>query len=342
MEKIPQQHVDEITNFIHSLPPQTLGLESVKKISVSNLPQGVWNFIYRVDINHRPFVFKMAPPAKSIVAGMIDNSGRGEFEALKCLEHLNLSPKPVLFIEPGPHFEYPVLIYEYVIGERMSFFDDMVMARAARAFAQIHSMEITPFEKRFRHRSETPESLLGDLKTAYERFNQRDDIVPDHQYLFSRYISRLPQVNANICAGEPCPLSLIHADPVPGNIILQNQSIFIIDWQTPMIGDPAYDVWAFLADAFTLWDCQEPPTETQKQIFIRTYLENRPDDTLLERIRTKEPYYLLKYGLHCSNRYHDYRFKKIPLEQVRGKEKNFEKYGATANIILARLAELLN
>lgn len=341
MQKIPPQHVREITDFIYSLAPQALGLNSIEDIQISSLPQGVWNFIYRVDINHKSFVFKIIPPAKSIVAGMIDNSGQGEFEALQTLEPLHLSPTPVLFVESGGQFQYPVLIYEFVTGERMSSFNDRLMERAAEIFSRIHTLNITPFEKRFRHRSETPESLLLDLKAAYERFVQRNDIVPDHRHLFSLYISRLPQTDVFMERADRYPLSLIHADPVPGNFILQKEKVFIIDWQTPMIGDPAYDVWAFLADPFTLWDCLEPPTETQKQIFIQTYLKNRPDPTLLDRIRIKEPYYLLKYGLHCSNRYHDFRFKKIPQEQVRGKEINFRKYGATANIILARLAELL-
>lgn len=342
MQMIPQHHIQEITAFIHSLAPAALGLDYIDRIKISSLPQGVWNFIYRVDISQKSFVFKMAPPAKSIVAGMIDNSGQGEFDALRCLEPLHLAPRPVLFVEPGPHFQYPVLIYEYVEGERMAGFSEGILEQTACVFARIHSMDIHPFEHRFRHRSETPENLLVDLQTAYQCFTQRDDIAPDHRYLFSRYISRLPQANVDTRIAENFPLSLIHADPVPGNFILQKGKVHIIDWQTPMIGDPAYDVWAFLADAFTLWDCSEPPTEPQKQAFISMYLNQRPDRTLLERIRIKEPYYLLKYGLHCSNRYHDYRFKKLPQEQITGKENNFQKYGSTANIILERLAELLD
>jgi hypothetical protein len=48
---------------------------------------------------------------------------------------------------------------------------------------------------------------------------------------------------------SPGPTHLIHGDAVPGNIIIQDGRVTLIDWQCPAIGDPAEDIATFLSPA---------------------------------------------------------------------------------------------
>lgn len=47
----------------------------------------------------------------------------------------------------------------------------------------------------------------------------------------------------------PGPMRLIHGDAVPGNIIIQDSQVTLIDWQCPAMGDPAEDIATFLSPA---------------------------------------------------------------------------------------------
>ena len=42
---------------------------------------------------------------------------------------------------------------------------------------------------------------------------------------------------------------LLHTDVVPGNLILGDEGLRIIDWQCPAIGDPIVDIMMFLSPA---------------------------------------------------------------------------------------------
>ncbi len=250
---------------------------------------------------------------------------------------MEIAPRPILLDDTGQFSGRPVLIYEYAAGTMLNFSDE-VMVKVAEIYSKLHALDVSE-EKSFRIRDETPAGLMRDIEKRFAIYESRDDVSPQEAQYFRRYVelSRV-HIAANIL--QTCPMALIHADPVPSNFVV-GPKLVLIDWQTPMIGDSAYDIWAFTADAFTLWDSDTSPTPAQKALFRETYLALRGDRTLEERIILKEPLYLLQYGLHCAIRYHDYKSNKIPAPLIAGREANYEKYGQTTEIILERLHKIL-
>lgn len=328
----------ELRKFVKSLDPHILGVDKIESIRISILPQGVWNFNYLVGINKKKFVFKLCPPGSSSVEGMIGNSGWIEFSALRLVEGLGIAPKPVLFADAGQFSRYPVLIYQYVEGKELAAFSNNAVAEIARIYSKIHSLDIEGIDF-LRRRSETPAKLLADIEKSFAHYENRADIDPTYLERFGEFIDKAKKRMAEIKI-KACPKSLIHADPVPSNFIV-GRKIFLIDWQTPMIGDPIFDIWAFMSKAFSLWDLDAPPTEEQKKLFIKTYQSLREDQTLEARLNLKEPLYLLQYGLHCSTRYYDYKSRKLSADLIEGRQANFEKYLRTTDVIIARLEEIL-
>lgn len=328
----------ELRKFVKSLDPHILGVDKIESIKISILPKGVWNFNYLVGINKKKFVFKLCPPGSSSVEGMIGNSGWIEFSALRLVEGLGIAPKPVLFADAGQFSRYPVLIYQYVEGKELAAFSNNAVAEIARIYSKIHSLDIEGIDF-LRRRSETPAKLLADIEKSFAHYENRADIDPTYLERFGEFIDKAKKRMAEIKI-KACPKSLIHADPVPSNFIV-GQKIFLIDWQTPMIGDPVFDIWAFMSKAFSLWDLDAPPTEEQKRLFIKTYQSLREDQALEARLNLKEPLYLLQYGLHCSTRYYDYKSRKLSADLIEGRQANFEKYLRTTDVIIARLEEIL-
>jgi Ser/Thr protein kinase RdoA (MazF antagonist) len=319
----------ELRRFVKSLDPRILGVDKIESIKISILPQGVWNFNYLVGINKKEFVFKLCPPGSSSVEGMIGNSGWIEFSALRLVEGLGIAPKPVLFADASQFSRYPVLIYQYVEGKELAAFSNNAVAEIARIYSKIHSLDIEGIDF-LRRRSETSAKLLADIEKSFAHYENRADIDPTYLERFGEFIDKAKKRMAEIKI-KACPNS---------NFIV-GQKIFLIDWQTPMIGDPVFDIWAFMSKAFSLWDLDAPPTEEQKSLFIKTYQSLREDQALEARLNLKEPLYLLQYGLHCSTRYYDYKSRKLSADLIEGRQANFEKYLRTTDVIIARLEEIL-
>lgn len=55
-----------------------------------------------------------------------------------------------------------------------------------------------------------------------------------------------PPPDPNVAPGPTC---LIHGDVVPGNLIAHQDTLTLIDWQCPAIGDPVEDIATFLSPA---------------------------------------------------------------------------------------------
>lgn len=327
----------QIKRYVAGLDAHLLGVDETGHVKISSLPQGVWNFNYLVEISSKKFVFKLYPPGGSSVEGMTGNSGQVEFLALKLVAGLGIAPRPVLYADASRSFNYPILIYEYVEGGDLAF-SNRAVAEIAAIYGKLHSMDIEGIDF-LKERSEAPSKLLAEIERSFARYRRRADIDPIYIRRFGEFIGK-----ARECTVEgkrlSCPRALIHADPVPSNFVVGDR-IYLIDWQTPMVGDPLFDLWAFMSRAFSMWDLDAPPTEAQKETFVSTYQALRNDPTLDERLRVKEPLYLLQYGLHCSTRYYDFKSNRLPADLIEGRQASFEKYGRTTDIIIDRLAAIL-
>lgn len=174
-----------------------------------------------------------------------------------------------------------------------------------------------------------------DKSSIRERIDEKGREITG---LFEELIEKAKKHAVNV-KGFSYPKSLVHTDPVPSNFIL-GEKISLIDWQRPIISYPAFDVWAFLSKPYNLWDLSETLTNEQKELFLKKYLELRYDPTLVERIKQKEPLYLLQLGLYCLIRYSDYKSGKIAEDVLKGRGANFERYGRTKEVILNRLMEI--
>lgn len=327
-----------IKNSVKSLDPHILGVDKIESIEISPLPQGVWNFNYLVEINKKKFVFKLCPSGASSVEGMIGNSGWVEFSALRLVESLGIAPKPVLFADANQFSKYPILIYEYVEGEELAAFSNDAVTEIAGIYSKLHSLDIEGIDF-IRERDETSTELLTGIERSFARYKDRADIDSTYIERFGEFIDKARKRMAGIKIAA-CPRALIHADPVPSNIIV-GQKIFLIDWQALMIGDPVFDIWAFMSEAFSLWDLDVTLTEKQKRLFIKTYQVLRKDATLEARLDLKAPLYLLQYGLHCSTRYYDYKSRRLSADLIEGRQANFEKYRRTTDVIVARLGKIM-
>ncbi len=88
---------------------------------------------------------------------------------------------------------------------------------------------------------------------------------------------------------------LVHGDPVPGNIVMQGRHATLIDWQCPVIGDPAGDLAIFTSPAMQLVYRGAPLTTAEKCAFLRAY----PDRATVGRTLDLQPWYHWRMAAYC-------------------------------------------
>ena len=178
------------------------------------------------------------------------NDPLGEHACLKALAPHGLSPKPIAFIKTSVG---PCLIYEHISG---TILEDQVTL-IAQCLAQLHQL---PAPKGLREASVGSEQIgadglyiLGKCKTPTKKLLQ--NLMPD------TYVKPVEQ------------RQMIHADPVPANIIVSEGKAKLIDWQCPAFGDPAEDLCHFLSPAMQWLYRQSILPDIEVSSFISSYAQ---------------------------------------------------------------------
>ena len=94
----------------------------------------------------------------------------------------------------------------------------------------------------------------------------------------------------------PAPrTTLIHGDPVPGNIVVDGGTLTLIDWQCPQDGDPAEDLALFLSPAMQFLYRGAVLKPAEEEAFLAAY----PDGQVVARVRALKPWYHWRMAAYC-------------------------------------------
>ena len=154
---------------------------------------------------------------------LFNNTPEAEYLCLLWLEGSDIAPKPYKYIKT-PFGD--VLLYNYINGETWSY--DVNTVSELLTIIRKHK-----YPKGLRILS----SLPSDIKqSGLEIINN----------LNSYHKNKLIKICPDISISDIEPV-LLHTDVVPGNLILGDEGLRLIDWQCPAIGDPIIDIMMFLS-----------------------------------------------------------------------------------------------
>ena len=154
---------------------------------------------------------------------LFNNTPEAEYKCLLWLDGAGIAPKPYKYLKT-PYGE--VLLYNYIKGQTWS--NDA--STVSELLTRIHKHK---YPKDLRILSNLP----SDIKqSGFEIINRLNG------YHKNELMNICPDVS--ISDIEPV---LLHTDVVPGNLILGDKGLRLIDWQCPAIGDPIVDIMMFLS-----------------------------------------------------------------------------------------------
>jgi thiamine kinase len=176
----------------------------------------VWRLVGEEDLICKLYVETKTNP-------LFNNTPEAEYSCLLWLEGSNIAPKPYKYLKT-PFGE--VLLYNYIKGQSWSHNVDTVSELLKRIHKHKYPKDLRILSNLPSDIKQTGLKIINKLNSYHK--HKLNMICPD----------------APISDIEPV---LLHTDVVPGNLILGDEGLRLIDWQCPAIGDPIVDIVMFLS-----------------------------------------------------------------------------------------------
>ena len=283
-------HTDAFHQYLRSAEfLGSLGLEEDTELSFSLLGQGEYNINYRFvhPVSGQTLVLRINTGSQM----HLDRQIEYEFAALRELEPSGRTPK-ALFCKGRGELPYGLLVMEYLPGRALRYESDLPIA--AGILADIHALplrETTPLL-----RPEHPAQAIYDecLQMA-EHYLTWDKAEADGCRLIETLIAeigRLP-LSAPTCA-QRC---IVNTELNSGNFLIDPRGrSYLVDWEKPLISEPAQDLGHFLAPTTTFWKTDVILSPEEIQHFVGQYEKAVGDRLDIASLRERLP---LFFTVNC-------------------------------------------
>lgn len=192
-----------ITEIIYETP------EAFELIPVG---EGGTNSNYLLNVNECPYFIRIAPPTSNLLGASIEI----EFEVLQALKDLNISPRAIHL-----NRKRKILVTEFMqAAHEVDLSDKSIRIKVFSLMHQIEESNITL------SREYKPYSDIGMLIDLAKSLNDPIDYIP--MSLLKNMDTQLSQMNEK---------KLSHFDLHHGNILTDNERIWIVDWEYATMAD---------------------------------------------------------------------------------------------------------
>jgi thiamine kinase-like enzyme len=277
-----------------------------------------------VDI--KEFIFRVNIDQQSGLSRQVEY----EYNTLKFLEGHGLAPDVYHLDDTREHFEFDILIEQYLAGPYLSYQKFQVL-EVAELLAKLH--RLTPHGMKFitwqdpvRDTYKLLENDLANYKTAK---TAQKKIITLSDSILEKIRSRISK--SDLCFQAD---SLNHTDVVCDNIIRTSQGLRMIDWEKPRVDDCSYDLSCFLSEPAQLWCTADILKIEDREAFINRYarLSNKNAEILIEKVRLREPMVSLHWILWGATKFCDLREERTSPELLGAHQEKIFRYERIARV----------
>lgn len=236
-------HTDAFREYLHS-PDflSRLDLPQNTELSFDLLGQGEYNVNYR---------FRHPGSGQELVLRInmgsqmhLENQIGYEFSALRDLEQSGRTPKALFFDE-----KMKCLVMEYLPGRPLRYETDL--ETGAQILADIHAVEI-PADCRLIEPENPLEAILDECRQMVQHYYSWDRADRDVVQLLETIEKEIGAKDLSAPAGiRKC---IVNTEVNSGNFLINpGAHSFLVDWEKPLISEPAQDLGHFLVPTTTFW-----------------------------------------------------------------------------------------
>lgn len=266
-----------------------------RTFEVTPLAQGEYNLNYLIRAGGLRLVFRVN------IGTQIgrDDQIVYEYKALRLLEGTGGTPRPYFVDDSRRLLDRGVLIMEFLPGGPLDYHRDS--ASAAALFARIHQVEVDDAHNHL-IRETAPLSLIHDecagLLQRYFESDRADPAIRDYLRDLLGWADAA-RSRERYYQSDPWPC-IVNTEVNSGNFIVNRAggTIHLVDWEMPRWGDPSQDLAHFCSPLTTLWKTDFRMRPDDRRRFLDAYCRDLRDvhlrDTLMERVRLREPFVRLR------------------------------------------------
>jgi aminoglycoside phosphotransferase (APT) family kinase protein len=266
-----------------------------KTFDVAPLAQGEYNLNYLITAGDLRLVFRVNIGTQIAREDQIVY----EFKALRLLEGSGVTPAAYFVDDSRRFIDRGILIMEFLPGQPLDYRCDT--AAAAAVLARIHQTEVPEADNHL-IRETAPLSLIYEecagLLQRYFESDLADPAIRDYLQDLLRWAGAARAAERYFQA-DPWPC-VVNTELNSGNFIVNRRrgTIHLVDWEMPRWGDPSQDLAHFCSPLTTLWKTDFRMSRSDRNGFLESYRRGIRDrhlkDTLMERIRLREPFVYLR------------------------------------------------
>lgn len=261
---------------------EVLGLPYGSTLELEPLAQGEHNanFLVQAEGDSRTFVLRINYSSQM---GLDDQIGY-EYAALSALRGSGRTPRPLHVDGSKTVVDHGVLVEEYLPGDLLDLENEAQVEETARVLADIHAVPVSTSCELLR----PPNQLQAQLDTARGMFENykasafaEPPVVQRVEGLFTQAQAALKArgaddvvsavSTASTAAAAPI-VSVVNTEAVPSHFLFDTTGRgAMVDWEKPILGNPAQDVAYFLSPTSTIWDSEVVFTAQQREAFVDAY-----------------------------------------------------------------------
>ena len=310
LQKQIKEYIDDHQSLKH--------LNLNRNTEVRFLAQGEYNINFVLDSSTQKYVFRVNTGSQM----ENENQIKYEYDSIKFLEPSGVTPK-VFFVDDSlSFFQYGILIMEFLEGEPLQYEKDL--SKAATIFSRIHSLEVKQNHTHFKVENHIFSDRIKEGERLLANVWESPHVSREIKKFFDQFLgwAKANRSKEQYFINEPW-LVINNTEVNSHNFIIGKEKSYLIDWEKPVISDPAQDLTQFMAPTTTSWKTDYLLSEEEKELFFQTYIEGLKgkDQNIRERVHLYTPYLYLRALTWCAHAFVEYH---DPNKQIKNMD-TFEK-----------------
>ena len=256
-------HAEPLASYLKSaafLSP--LGLEPGTDLEFTVLGQGEYNlnYVFTHPVTDQKLVLRIN---KGSQMHLVDQIGY-EFSALQDLYASGRTPKS-LFCAP----EHNLLVMEWLPGVALDYTRDMDIA--AGILADIHCVPV-PENCRLIRPAAPAQAIYEECLEMVQHYYDWEEADPQVASLLKTLVEEIGKLP--LTEPSDAPLCIVNTELNSGNFLIDRGGISsLVDWEKPLLSEPAQDLGHFLAPTTTFWKTDVIQTPEEVKRFTAKYME---------------------------------------------------------------------
>ena len=304
---------------------EELNIPKDSKIDFKLLAQGEYNinYLFNHPITKEKLILRVNTASQMGLSDQIEY----EYKSLLQLKESKRTPIPIYVDGSKKHIDYGVLVMNFLQGVSLDYRKDLHIA--ASCLGDIHSVELEENSHLICPKNPL-QAILDECKIMVQTYY--DSHLGDEEK--KKQIKRMLNLgeemikNTGEYKGRRC---IINTELNSSNFLIngENNDNYIIDWEKPILGEPAQDLGHFLAPTTTFWKTDVILSQEEIEQFTKDYIkavgERFSTNDIEDRLKLYLPITCLRGITWCAMAWIQY---KDPNKLIRNEftEKKLEDY----------------